>query len=65
MHFKAKTIEQFKILRFIEEIFDINYVSIKLINRHTIQVTDAVGASICYVYKDGKIIEQEDNHCKK
>lgn len=61
MHFKAETIEQFKILRFIEEIFDVDYISVKLIDGYTIQVTDMDGKSICYVYKDGEIIDQEDN----
>lgn len=61
MHFKAKTIEQFKILTFIEEIFDVDYISVELKDRYTVQLTDMDGASICYIYKDGKIIEQEDN----
>lgn len=55
MHFKAQTIEQFKILRFIEEIFDVDYISVKLIDRYMVQVTDMDGKSICYVYKDGEI----------
>jgi len=61
MHFKANTIEQFKILKFIEEIFDVDHISIELKDRYTVQVTDMDGASICYIYKDREILEQEGN----
>ncbi|ACL20738.1 hypothetical protein Dhaf_2712 [Desulfitobacterium hafniense DCB-2] len=57
MHFKAETVEQFKVLRFIEEIFDITCISVKLKDRYSVEVIDMVGGSICFVYKDGEIIE--------
>ena len=57
MHFKAETVEQFKVLMFIEEIFDITCISVKLKDRYSVEVIDMAGDSICFVYKDGEIIE--------
>ncbi|CDX01315.1 Hypothetical protein DPCES_1428 [Desulfitobacterium hafniense] len=57
MRFKAETIEQFKILKYIEEILDTNYITIKLVDRYTVQVTDMDEKSIRYIYKNGEIAE--------
>lgn len=59
MRFKAETIEQFKILKYIDELFDADCITIELIDRYTVQVTDVDGESISYTYKDGVIAELE------
>lgn len=38
--FKVDTVEQYKILQFIKKNFDMNYVSLELIGKNEIKVTD-------------------------
>lgn len=57
MKFKAETVEQFKILKYIEGIFNADCIAIKLIDRYTVQVMDMDGEFISYTYKDGEVIE--------
>lgn len=46
MTFKADTIEEFKILQFIKQHFDMSYITIEKISRDCLQVTDQKGDSI-------------------
>lgn len=50
---KVNTVEQFKVLEYIKAHFIMEEVTLKLIDRCTIEVTDKAGESIKFKYEDG------------
>lgn len=53
---KVNTVEQFKVLEYIKAHFIMKEITLKLIDRYTIEVTDKVGESIKFKYDNGKIV---------
>ena len=53
---KVNTVEQFKVLEFIKTNFFIEEVTLKLIDRYTIELTDKTGESINFKYDNGNIV---------
>ena len=52
---KANTVEQFKILEYIDKNFNITEeIKINLIDRNTVKITDST-TSLIFTYKDGEI----------
>ena len=56
---KSKTVEQFKIIKYLEENFIIDSITLKLIDRFTIEVTDDKGEKMNFKYQDNKVIYEE------
>jgi len=54
---KVDTVEQFKVLKFIKENFHMDYITLELIDRYTIEVEDRTGEKMKFQYKDGKVVE--------
>ena len=52
---KAYTIEQYNILAFIERSFETESVSIELVDRCTVKVTDNKEDSLTFTYNNGEI----------
>lgn len=52
---KAKTVEQFIILKFLEENLEIQLFEIDLLDRKNVLVTDREGAQMIFTYEDRKI----------
>lgn len=40
---KVKTVEQFKILKYLEEIFVMKAITVEIVDRYTLKVTDDTG----------------------
>lgn len=53
---KVDTIEQFKILDYLKANFDMNCITLELIDRYTIEVEDRTGEKMKFQYKDGKVV---------
>lgn len=53
---KVNTIEQYKVLKYIEDNFEMNYITLELIDRYTIRITDTNNDSMDFIYKDGNIV---------
>jgi hypothetical protein len=53
---KVNTVEQFKVLEFIKANFFIEEVTLKLIDRYTIELTDKTGESMNFKYDNGNIV---------
>lgn len=53
---KVDTVEQFKVLEFIKANFVIEEVTLRLIDRYTIELTDNAGESLNFKYENGKIV---------
>lgn len=51
----AKTIEQYKLIKYIQEQFIWETIRCELINRNTVKVVDSNGDSISFSYLDDKI----------
>lgn len=49
-NFGAETVEQFKVMQYINEHFAENALELKLIDRYTIKGTDHTGASLIFYY---------------
>jgi len=52
---KANTVEQYKLLAFIGKSFETDSVSIELVDRFTVKVTDNKGDSLNFTYKNGEV----------
>jgi len=52
---RANTIEQYKVLEFIKKNFETDNISIELIDKSTVKVTDSKGDSLNFVYKNGVV----------
>lgn len=53
---KVNTVEQFKVLEHIKSNFIMEEVTLKLIDRYTIELTDKTGESIKFKYENGSVI---------
>lgn len=53
---KVDTVEQFKILEFLKENFQLEHLKIELLNRNVIQVTDENNESMLFKYENGEVI---------
>ena len=53
---KVQTIEQFKVLDFIKANFVIEEVTLRLVDRYTIEVTDKTGEILNFKYDNGTIV---------
>lgn len=49
-NFGAETVEQFKVMQYINEHFAENALELELIDRYTIKGTDSTGASLIFYY---------------
>lgn len=56
---KARTVEQFKILQFLEKQFDLEAFEVMLLSRNEIAITDRVGESMVFKYVNGKVTWEE------
>lgn len=52
---KVNTIEQYKIIQFIREHFEIDFIDIEIVNRYSLKVIDHVGDSIVFTYDKDEI----------
>jgi hypothetical protein len=55
MNMKVNTVEQFKVLEFIKENFEIEYIKLELIDRNSIKVIDAKGESCIFYLENNEI----------
>ena len=55
---KVNSVEQFKVLEFIKANFYVEEVTLKLIDRYTIELTDKTGESINFKYDNGTIVHE-------
>lgn len=53
---KVNTVEQYKILKYIKDNFEMNYITLELIDRYTIKITDRNNDSMDFIYKDGNVV---------
>lgn len=53
---KVESVEQYKILQFIEANFMIEYLNIELIDRNTIKIEDENNDTLEFKYIDGKVV---------
>lgn len=53
---KVSTIEQFKILKFVEENFRIEKIEIELYGEKCIRIVDTKGEVGFFKYQDGKVV---------
>ena len=53
---KVNTVEQYKILKYIKDNFEMNYITLELIDRYTIRITDRNNDSMDFIYKDGNVV---------
>lgn len=53
---KVDTVEQFKVLEYIKNNFNMDYITYELIDRYTIEVEDRTGEKIRFKYENGKVI---------
>lgn len=49
-NFGAETVEQFKVMQYINEYFEENALELEPIDRYTIKGTDSTGASLIFYY---------------
>ena len=52
---KVNTVEQFKVLEHIKANFSIEEVTLRLVDRYTIELTDKTGESVNFRYEDGNV----------
>lgn len=55
---KVNSVEQFKVLEYIKANFFIEEVTLKLIDRYTIELTDKTGESMNFKYDNGTIVHE-------
>ena len=55
MNMKVNTVEQFKVLEFIKENFEIEYIKLELIDRNSIKVIDAKCESCIFYLENNEI----------
>lgn len=53
---KVNTVEQFKILKFLEENFEMDKITLELHSPKCIKVTDQKGEDGYFEYQDGKVV---------
>lgn len=53
---KVNTVEQFKILKFLEENFEMDKITLDLHSPKCIRVTDENGEDGYFEYQDGKVV---------
>lgn len=56
---KVNTVEQFKVLQFLENNFEIELFELELIDRYSIKVTDSTGESMTFKYENNKVTWDE------
>lgn len=56
---KVNTIEQFKVLEFIKQSFEVEKVSLELLDRCSIKLTDKTGQSLVFKYSENIIIWEQ------
>ena len=52
---KVNTVEQFKVLQFLKENFEIELFELELLDRYSIKVTDSTGDKMIFKYENGKV----------
>lgn len=53
---KVNTVEQFRILQFINKNFDMDCISLELVDRNTIKVTDHQRESMEFRFEGGRVV---------
>lgn len=56
---KANTVEQFKILKFLDEQFDLENFDVKLIGRNEIAIIDWTGELMIFRFQNGDVTWEE------
>lgn len=56
---KVNTVEQFKVLEFIKKNFEMDFITINILDNISLEVTDQQGGSLIFYYEDGKIKEKQ------
>ena len=56
---KVNTVEQFKVMKFLEENLEIELFELELIDRYSIKVKDQTGESMIFKYENGKVTWDE------
>lgn len=57
---KANTIEQFKVLEYIQKNFQIDKITITILDNTTLKVTDANNESLKFKWNGETVISEED-----
>lgn len=57
---KANTIEQFKVLEYIQKNFQIDKITITILDNTTLKVTDANNESLKFKWNGKTVISEED-----
>lgn len=62
--FKVETVEQFKVLQFIKENFDLQYVELQLLDKFSIKVSDYYNDEMIFKFnvKTGKVEFTNDEY---
>lgn len=53
---RVKTIEQFKIMQFLNAHLEISLMQIELVDRSTVRVTDSTGESLTFKYQNSSVV---------
>lgn len=53
---RVKTIEQFKIMQFLNAHLELNLMQIELVDRSTVRVTDSIGQSLTFRYQNNSVV---------
>lgn len=62
--FKVETVEQFKVLQFIKENFDLQFIELQLLDKFTIKVSDYYNDEMIFKFnlKTGKVEFTNDEY---
>lgn len=52
---KVNTVEQFKIMEFLKENFELELFQLELLDRYSIKVSDSTSESMIFKYENGKV----------
>ena len=53
---RVKTIEQFKIMQFLNAHLELNLMQIELVDRSTVRVTDSTGQRLTFKYQNSSVV---------
>ncbi|WP_187291200.1 hypothetical protein [Clostridium sp. K25] len=53
---KVNTVEQFKVLQYLKENFELNLFKVELLDRYSIKITDIKNESMIFKYENGKVV---------
>ena len=53
---RVKTIEQFRIMQFLNAHLELNLMQIELVDRSTVRVTDSTGQRLTFKYQNSSVV---------